>query len=146
MLVVVAQPGKLVRMRNEGGIPSTFIWTYEGLDGAGTKLSLDLQYTIPAPVIGKIAEALVAKINERDADAAPRPDLTEFPKRVGGESAQRAGRLFSVRNAVRRVWRPVAPRGCCGPPLACPAFRAPTVRLAARCAGLSVADRIAGWR
>jgi len=64
----VAQPGKLVRMRNEGGIPSTFIWTYEGLDGAGTKLSLDLQYTIPAPVIGKIAEALVARINERDAD------------------------------------------------------------------------------
>lgn len=63
-----AQPGKLVRVRNESGIPSTFIWTYEGLDGAGTRLTLDLQYSIPAPVIGKIAEAIVAKINERDAD------------------------------------------------------------------------------
>jgi len=63
-----AQPGKIARIRNEGGIPSTFLWTYEGLDGAGTRLTLDVQYTIPAPVIGKIAEALVARINERDAD------------------------------------------------------------------------------
>ena len=63
-----AQPGKLVRLRNEAGIPSTFLWTYEGLDGAGTRLSLDLEYTIPAPVIGKLAEVLVAKMNERDID------------------------------------------------------------------------------
>lgn len=63
-----AQPGKLVRMRNEGGIPSTFLWTYQGLDGSGTRLSVEIEYTIPAPVIGKIAEAIVAKINERDAD------------------------------------------------------------------------------
>ncbi len=63
-----AQPGKLVRMRNEGGIPSTFLWTYQGLDGSGMRLSVEIEYTIPAPVIGKIAEAIVAKINERDAD------------------------------------------------------------------------------
>jgi uncharacterized membrane protein len=63
-----AQPGKLGRFRNEGGIPSTFKWTYAGLDGAGTRLTLEVEYAMPATAIGKIAEALVAKINERDLD------------------------------------------------------------------------------
>lgn len=63
-----AQPNKLVRIRNEGGIPSTFSWKYEGLDGAGMRLGVDVEYDIPTPVIGKIAETLVVKINERDLD------------------------------------------------------------------------------
>jgi hypothetical protein len=64
-----AQPCKLVRVRNEVGIPSTFRWSYEGLNGSGTRLTLDVEYTIPMPVLGKLAEALIAKLNERDADA-----------------------------------------------------------------------------
>ena len=63
-----AQQGKFVRLSNEAGIKSTFHWTYSGLDGAGCRLSLELEYTIPTPVIGKLAETLVAKINERDLD------------------------------------------------------------------------------
>ncbi len=63
-----AQPGKLVRVQNDG-IPSTFRWTYEGLDGSGTRLTVEIEYSIPTPVVGTIAEALVAKLNERDADA-----------------------------------------------------------------------------
>ena len=64
-----AQPGKLARVHNEHGIPSTFLWTYESLDGTGTRLKLDLQYSIPTPLIGKLAEVLVAKLNERDIDS-----------------------------------------------------------------------------
>jgi len=63
------QPGKFVRVRTEGGILSTMRWTYEGLDGSGTRLTLEADYTIPTPIIGKIEEALVAKIHERDTDA-----------------------------------------------------------------------------
>jgi len=63
-----AKPGKLQRVRNEGGIPSTFLWTYEGSNGTGTKLTLEVEYAIPTPVVGKIAETLLAKINERDAE------------------------------------------------------------------------------
>ncbi len=63
-----AQPAKLVRIRNGGGIPSTFLWTYQTLDGAGTRLTVEVEYTIPTPVVGKVAEALVAKLNERDAE------------------------------------------------------------------------------
>lgn len=36
--------------------------------GSGTRLSLTVEYTMPIPVIGKIAEAVAAKINERDLD------------------------------------------------------------------------------
>jgi len=64
-----AQSGKFARIRNESGIPSTFLWTYSGLDGAGTRLNLAIEYTMPTPVIGKLAEVLAAKINERDLDA-----------------------------------------------------------------------------
>ena len=63
-----AQSGKLARFRNEGGIPSTFLWRFSGLDGSGTRLTVDVEYTIPTPVIGKIVEALAVKINDRDFD------------------------------------------------------------------------------
>jgi uncharacterized membrane protein len=63
-----AQRGKLLRVRNEGGIPSTFRWAYEGLNGAGTRVILSVEYEIPAPIVGKVAEALLARLNERDAD------------------------------------------------------------------------------
>lgn len=63
-----AQSGRYARFRNEGGIASTFVWTYAGLNGNNTRLTVELEYAIPAPVIGRVAEAVVAKINERDLD------------------------------------------------------------------------------
>ena len=63
-----AIPGKLARVRNDAGIPSTFVWKYEGLNGSNTRLTLSVEYEIPTPVVGKIAEVLLTKLNERDAD------------------------------------------------------------------------------
>lgn len=68
-LVEQARPNEYVRYRNDGGIPSTFVWRYETTAAGTTRLTVDVEYTIPAPVIGKLAEALVAKSNERDLDA-----------------------------------------------------------------------------
>ena len=39
---------------------------YEG----GTKLDLQIDYTIPVPVLGKLAEKLVLKRHQRDADTS----------------------------------------------------------------------------
>jgi len=64
-----AQSGKLVMVRNEGAIPSTFRWSFEGLDGSGTRLTVDAEYSLPTPLLGKVVEALVTRSNERDADA-----------------------------------------------------------------------------
>jgi len=52
-------------VKNEGGVPSTFHWKFEK-KGDAMRLALDVDYEIPAPVIGKIAEAVVARINEHE--------------------------------------------------------------------------------
>ena len=51
----------------KGGITSTWTFTFAPHEG-GTKLDLDLDYTIPVPVLGKLAEQLVLKRNQREAD------------------------------------------------------------------------------
>ncbi len=85
-----ARPGKLVRYRNQGGIPSTFLWTYEGLNGSGTRLTLDVEYTIPTPILGKIAEVIVVKMNERDLDTmlANLKDIVESGVERAGVAAR----------------------------------------------------------
>lgn len=55
--------------QSKGGAVSTWTWTFEPHDG-GTKLNLVVEYTIPVPVLGKLAEALVLKQNEREAGLA----------------------------------------------------------------------------
>jgi carbon monoxide dehydrogenase subunit G len=63
---VRVEPEKYVEVRSEGGIGAIFRWHYEPHDG-GTRITLDVEYTIPTPVIGKAAEIVVAKMNEREA-------------------------------------------------------------------------------
>jgi uncharacterized membrane protein len=53
---------------NKGGIESTIIWTYEPADG-GTKVTFEAEYTVPIPLLGKLAESLIVKQNEREATA-----------------------------------------------------------------------------
>jgi len=62
-------PHERLVAQSKGGIVSTFTWTFEPHDG-GTKLNLVVEYTVPVPVLGKLAEALVLKQNEREADLA----------------------------------------------------------------------------
>ena len=51
----------------KGGIPSKFVWTYQAEDG-GTKLTMTVEYTVPVPLLGKLAEAFIVKQNEHEAD------------------------------------------------------------------------------
>ncbi len=53
--------------KTKGGIVSTWAYTLKP-DGRGTQLSLNVEYTIPVPILGKVAEKLVLKQNEREAD------------------------------------------------------------------------------
>jgi ligand-binding SRPBCC domain-containing protein len=76
-----AQPGKLARFTTEGQIPATFLWSYAGLNGNNTRLTLTVEYTMPKSVLGKIVEAIAVKLNERDLDTmlANLKDVTEHP-------------------------------------------------------------------
>jgi uncharacterized protein YndB with AHSA1/START domain len=59
------RPNELVVNRADIGIPHTIRWTCEAR-GTTTRLGVELEYRIPTPVIGWIAEVLLARINERD--------------------------------------------------------------------------------
>jgi len=52
-----------------GSINSNWIFSFKKEDD-GTRLNLDIEYTIPIPVLGKVAERLVLAQNEREADLA----------------------------------------------------------------------------
>ena len=49
------------------GIPSHFDFDYKDLAGK-TELTVTVEYTVPIPLIGKLAEGVIGKMNEHDAD------------------------------------------------------------------------------
>lgn len=62
-------PNERIVTESKGGILSTWTYTFQPEDG-GTKMTLTVDYTIPIPLLGKFAEAIVLKQNEREADLA----------------------------------------------------------------------------
>jgi len=54
-------------VKNEKGIPSTFYWTYAGEDGV-TKVTMEVEYTMPGKLLGKLAGPFLEKVNEREAE------------------------------------------------------------------------------
>jgi uncharacterized membrane protein len=62
-------PNERIVAQGKGGVTSTWIFNFKTHDG-GTIMELDIEYTIPIPVLGKIAEKIMLKRNEREADLA----------------------------------------------------------------------------
>ena len=60
-------PNQLVVTRSKKGIESTFKWTYKP-EAGGTRLTVEVEYIIPVPLLGKLAEAVIVKLNEHEAD------------------------------------------------------------------------------
>ncbi len=60
---------KRIGLKTTGGIRSTWNW---GFSGAGDKAEIELaiEYTIPIPVLGKLAERLITRQNGREATLA----------------------------------------------------------------------------
>ncbi len=50
------------------GIQSKFTWDYKP-EAGGTKLDVQVEYTVPVPVLGKLAEAFIIKQNDHEFDA-----------------------------------------------------------------------------
>lgn len=53
-------------VKNEGQIPSTFRWTFEGEDGH-TKVSMECDYDIPSSLLAKVARPFIERLNEHEA-------------------------------------------------------------------------------
>ena len=54
--------------KTKGGVKSTQTWVFQP-EAGGTKVTFEVEYNIPIPVLGKLAEAIVVKMNEREGDS-----------------------------------------------------------------------------
>lgn len=57
-------PNKRYANQSKGGAVSTWTSTFE-TDNGGTRWTLAVEYTVPIPVLGKIAEAVLVRQNEQ---------------------------------------------------------------------------------
>jgi len=62
-------PNKRIITDSKGGVKSTFTFNLEA-QGKATLMELTIDYTIPIPVLGKLAEKVILRRNEREADLA----------------------------------------------------------------------------
>jgi hypothetical protein len=51
----------------KGGIESRVGWIFES-EAGGTRTTFEVEYTVPIPLLGKLAEALIVRQNENEAD------------------------------------------------------------------------------
>jgi uncharacterized membrane protein len=62
-------PNERIAFISKGGIDAKWDFKFESKKNM-TILDLDIEYSIPVPVLGKLAEKMILKHNERDADMA----------------------------------------------------------------------------
>jgi len=53
--------------KTKGGVESTQTWMFQP-EGDGTKVTFEVEYTVPIPVLGKLAEAIIVKMNEHEGE------------------------------------------------------------------------------
>ena len=54
--------------RTKGAVESTQTWLFKP-EGEKTEVTFKVDYTIPIPVLGKLAEAVIVKINQHEGQA-----------------------------------------------------------------------------
>jgi len=76
-------------VQTKGGIPSTFRWTFDGRNDS-TEVRLEIEYEVPVPLLQKLAEAFLVKINEREAETllANLKERLEIAKPLRPEAAE----------------------------------------------------------
>ena len=52
---------------NTGGVSGTITWTYQPHDG-GTRVTFEAEYTVHVPLLRKLAESFLSKLNEGEAE------------------------------------------------------------------------------
>jgi len=60
-------PNQRVVSKTEEIVESEMIWEYQS-EGEATKVIFRVEYTVPIPLLGKLAEAFIVKQNENEAE------------------------------------------------------------------------------
>ncbi len=53
--------------KTKGGVKSTQTWVFQP-EAGGTKVTFEVEYNIPIPVLGKLAEAIIVKMNDHEGE------------------------------------------------------------------------------
>ncbi len=53
--------------KTSGGIDSTITWTFVP-EAGGTRVTFHAEYTVPIPLLGKLAEVVIARQNEQEGE------------------------------------------------------------------------------
>ena len=60
-------PHRFFVVETKGGIKSTISWTFRPWENK-TRVTLTIEYKIPVKLLGKLAEAIIQKMNEHEVD------------------------------------------------------------------------------
>ena len=60
-------PNERIVSKTKGGVDSTQTWEFQP-EASGTKVTFTVEYTVPIPVLGKLAEAVIVKMNDHEGD------------------------------------------------------------------------------
>ncbi len=60
-------PNNWLVIETKGGVKSTITWTFRSW-GNRTRVFLTIDYQVPIPILGKLAEIIIVKMNEQEAD------------------------------------------------------------------------------
>jgi uncharacterized membrane protein len=60
-------PNQWFVIKTKGGVRSTITWTFRSRENI-TRVTLTIDYKVPIPLLGKLAEAIIVKMNEQEAD------------------------------------------------------------------------------
>jgi uncharacterized membrane protein len=60
-------PNQCIVTRSKIGMEGTLRWTFQA-EGDGTRVTLEAEYSVPVPLVGGIAAALLVRPNEREAE------------------------------------------------------------------------------
>jgi len=60
-------PNQLIVMKTEGGVNSVMTWTFRSR-GDITRVTLTIEYKVPIPLLGRLAEVIIVKMNDQEAD------------------------------------------------------------------------------
>ncbi len=53
--------------KTKGGVESTQTWAFQP-EAGGTRVTFTTEYTVPIPVLGKLAEAIIVRMNDHEGD------------------------------------------------------------------------------
>ena len=65
-------PNKWIVVNTNGGVNSKLTFTFRSVKDSNqvkkTRVTLTVEYDIPVPLLGKLAEIVISKMNEQDID------------------------------------------------------------------------------